>query len=173
MHKMCSEITLLDLLPHLWLSWAREVITFLFIRIFFLTLSTMRCRLLWKLGSRGWFNIKMSSYQYRKFHCGDKTILRPSYLHSGISYTGKVTSLYWIRALAAVPLSIFRSNSKFDENSECSSFKYTGLITTIFCTRHDSVTVVTCARHRCDRPRIFYTRVFSIFIKFRIRSKYA
>ena len=45
------------------------------------------------------FNIKMPSYQYRKSHCGDKTILRPSYLHSGISYTGKTTSLYWIGAL--------------------------------------------------------------------------
>ena len=41
----------------------------------------------------------MSSYQYRKSHCGDKTILRPSYLHNGISYTGKTTSLHWIRAL--------------------------------------------------------------------------
>ena len=38
----------------------------------------------------------MTSYQYRKSHCGDKTILRPSYLHNGISYTGKTTSLYWI-----------------------------------------------------------------------------
>ena len=46
-----------------------------------------------------WFNIKMLSYQYRKSHCGDKTILRPSYLHNGISYTGKMSSLYWIRAL--------------------------------------------------------------------------
>ena len=45
------------------------------------------------------FNIKMSSYQYRKSHCGDKTILRPSYLHNGISFTGKMTHLYWIRAL--------------------------------------------------------------------------
>ena len=45
-----------------------------------------------------WFNIKMSSYKYRKSHCGDKTILRPSYLHNGISYTGKKTSLYWIVA---------------------------------------------------------------------------
>ena len=43
-----------------------------------------------------WFNIKMSSYQYRKSHCGNKTILWPSYLHNGISYTGKTTSLYWI-----------------------------------------------------------------------------
>ena len=40
----------------------------------------------------------MSSYQYRKSHCGDKTILRLSYLHNGISYTGKTTSLYWIGA---------------------------------------------------------------------------
>ena len=45
------------------------------------------------------FNIKMSSYQYRKSHCGDKTVVRSSYLHNGISYTGKMTSLYWIRAL--------------------------------------------------------------------------
>ena len=48
-----------------------------------------------QLGPR--FNIKMSSYQYRKSHCGDQTILRPSYLHSGISYTSKTASLYWIR----------------------------------------------------------------------------
>ena len=41
----------------------------------------------------------MSSYRYRKYHCGDKTILRPSYLHNGISYTGKMTSLYWNGAL--------------------------------------------------------------------------
>ena len=37
----------------------------------------------------------MSSYQYRKSHCGDKTVLRSSYLHNGISYTGKMTSSYW------------------------------------------------------------------------------
>ena len=46
-----------------------------------------------------WFNIKMSSYQYRKSHFGDKTVVRSSYLQNGISYTGKMTSLYWIRAL--------------------------------------------------------------------------
>ena len=67
---------------------------------------------------------------------------------------------------APVPLSIFRSNSKFDENSERSSFEYIGPITMIFCTRHDSDTVATCAKYRCDRPRIFYTRVFLIFIEF-------
>ena len=42
-----------------------------------------------------WFNIKMS-YQYRNSHCGDKTILWPSYLHNGTSFTGKMTFLYWI-----------------------------------------------------------------------------
>ena len=47
----------------------------------------------------GRFNIKIPPYPYRKSHCGDKTILRPSYLHNGISYTGKMTSLYWIGAL--------------------------------------------------------------------------
>ena len=46
-----------------------------------------------------WFNIKMPSYQYKKSHCGDKTILRPSYLHNGLSYTDKMISLYWIKAL--------------------------------------------------------------------------
>ena len=51
-----------------------------------------------KQGPGGWFNIKMSSHKYRKSHCGDKTILRLSYLHNGFSYTGKMTSLYWIRA---------------------------------------------------------------------------
>ena len=44
------------------------------------------------------FNIKMPSYQYRKSYCGDKTVVRSSYLHNGISYTGKTRSLYWIRA---------------------------------------------------------------------------
>ena len=42
------------------------------------------------------FNIKMSSYQYRESHCGDKTVVRSSYLYNGIPHTGKMTSLYWI-----------------------------------------------------------------------------
>ena len=46
-----------------------------------------------------WFNKKMTSYQYRKSRCGDKTILRPPYLHNGIYYTGKMPSLYWISPL--------------------------------------------------------------------------
>ena len=38
----------------------------------------------------GRLNIKVSSYQYRKFLCG-KTVVRSSYLHNEISYTGKTT----------------------------------------------------------------------------------
>ena len=47
----------------------------------------------------GWFNIKITPHRHRKSHCGDKMILQPSYLHNGISYTGKTTYLYWIRIL--------------------------------------------------------------------------
>ena len=34
-------------------------------------------------------------YQERKSHCGDKTVIRSSYLNNGISYSGKITSSYW------------------------------------------------------------------------------
>ena len=50
-----------------------------------------------------WFNIKMLSYRYRKSHCGDKTILRPSCLDNGISYTGETKPLYCIGALVLIP----------------------------------------------------------------------
>ena len=49
-------------------------------------------------------NIKMTFYQYRKSHCGDKTVIRSSYLHNGISYIGEMSSLYWIRAERINPL---------------------------------------------------------------------
>ena len=39
----------------------------------------------------------MSSYQYKKSHCGDKTVVRSSYLHNWTSYTGKMASLYWTK----------------------------------------------------------------------------
>ena len=56
------------------------------------------------------FNLKMTSYQYRKSHCGAKMILRPSHLHNGISYTGKRPSLYWIGALTGGPPPTVASN---------------------------------------------------------------
>ena len=43
-----------------------------------------------QIASLGVIQYKMSSDQYRNSHCGDKTILRSSYFHSGISYNGKI-----------------------------------------------------------------------------------
>ena len=74
--------------------------------------------------------------------------------------------------LAPVPLTRFRSNSKFDHIWQCSGFKCALPITTKFCTCHDSVTVVTCAKFRCDWLSIFQTRALPILLEFRIRSKY-
>ena len=51
---------------------------------------------------------------------------------------------------APIPLAIFRSNSKMDQNLQCSGLKCTLLITTKFCTRHDRGTVVMSAKFRCD-----------------------
>ena len=43
-------------------------------------------------------------------------ISRPSYLHNGISYTGKMTSLYWIRAqVCGSTASIYNRKSYNDE----------------------------------------------------------
>ena len=53
-----------------------------------------------------WFNVKMSFYQWRESHCGDSTVLRSSYLHNGISYTSKISSLYWIRPQYVISLNV-------------------------------------------------------------------
>ena len=45
----------------------------------------------------------------------------------------------------------FRSNSKFNQNLECSGLKYIQPITTKFCTSHNSVTAVMCAKFHYDR----------------------
>ena len=71
--------------------------SFAVVRFLCFLCPTLPCAAWFRSGPR--FNIKMTPYQYRKSHCGDKTISRPSYLHNGISYTGKRTSLYWIGAL--------------------------------------------------------------------------
>ena len=60
----------------------------------------------------------MSSYQFRKSHCGDKTVIRPSYLHNGISYTGKMSSLYWIGAMEVVSISDKMSYGKISQRLE-------------------------------------------------------
>ena len=41
------------------------------------------CWPFWIMSSRGWFNIKMSSYQYGKCPCGDKMISWLFYLQNG------------------------------------------------------------------------------------------
>ena len=41
-----------------------------------------------------WFNIKMSSFQYRKSHCGDKTVVRLSCLeHPGVRDKSRVSEI--------------------------------------------------------------------------------
>ena len=73
---------------------------------------------------------------------------------------------------APVPLTVFRSNLKFNKNFEYSGLKYAQPITTNFCTCHDSYTVVTCAKFHCDQLNMLWTRALQIFIEFRIQSKY-
>ena len=70
-----------------------------------------------------------------------------TYINGGFIVGGETGTF---RALAPVPLTVFRSNSKFDPNLECSSLKCAQPITTKFCSRHDSYTVVTCAKFRRD-----------------------
>ena len=62
---------------------------------FLISIPCMRWNVVQAWWSGPWLNIKMSSYQHRKSHCGDKTVVRSSYLHNGIFYTGKMTSLCW------------------------------------------------------------------------------
>ena len=53
----------------------------------------------------------MPSYKYRKSHCGDKMVVRSSYLHNGIYYscTGKMASLYSISPLqGAISIHVYR-----------------------------------------------------------------
>ena len=58
------------------------------------------------------------SYQFRKSHCGDKTVVRSSYLHNGIYYTGKISSLYWIRAMEAISITDKMSYGKISQRLE-------------------------------------------------------
>ena len=68
------------------------------------------------------------------------------------NHTHTIHALLWLGTdQVPVPLMIFRSNSKLDQNFKCFGFKCTLPITTKFCTCQDSVTVVMCAKFRCDR----------------------
>ena len=88
------------------------------------------------------FNIKMSSYWYRKSHCGDKTVIRSSYLHNGISYTGKMSSLYWIGAASSWEKKSF--NVVLNTSKGCPSLgvKWTWLVNTMPAKRDNSCVLV-------------------------------
>ena len=57
-------------------------------------------------------------------------IVRPSYLHNGISYTDKMTSLYWIQAQSVIIITIWSlvvkdvaaSDHKFGSDHDYSHF---------------------------------------------------
>ena len=89
------------------------------------------------------FNIKMTSYHSRKSHCGDKTILRPSYLYNGISYSGKMTSLYWISALVTI-------------GTQREYFIISNLI-------HWDLVANTCVDNEPDDPSLVEMMVFRMF----------
>ena len=71
------------------------------------------------------FNIKMSSSQYRKTLGGDKTVVRSSYIHYGVSYTGKIIFFYWIspRQLSA---------QRKSKQSESESWRHLALTDMVF-----------------------------------------
>ena len=81
------------------------------------------------------FNIKMTSYQYRKSHCGDKTILRLSYIHNGISYTGKMTSLYWKMTSYQYRKSHCGDKTILRPSYLHNGISYTGKMTSLYWTR--------------------------------------
>ena len=65
----------------------------------------------------------MPSYQYRKTH---KTVVRSSYLHNGISYTGKMGSLYsisplvqWNRLFALIVVCYVGTTRALCRSSKC------------------------------------------------------
>ena len=66
------------------------------------------------------------------------------------------------RHLALVPLTVFRSDSKFNKNLECFSLKYAQPMTKKFCTCHNSYTLKTCAAFLCYWSSIFQTRARQI-----------
>ena len=55
---------------------------------------------------------------------------------------------------------------EFGQNLECSCLKCAAPITTKFCIRHVSYTLMTCAKLRCDRQSIFYARARQIWSNF-------
>ena len=57
--------------------------------------------------------VKVSRVPMDKSHCGDTTVVKSSYFHDGISYTGKMTSLYWISPQHAIVLFVAEHTHMF------------------------------------------------------------
>ena len=55
-----------------------------------------QCHCLLNQGPDSIWRCYLTWCQYKNSHCGDKTVIRLSYIHHGNSYIGKTTSLYWI-----------------------------------------------------------------------------
>ena len=66
--------------------------------------------------------LEMLSYQYRKPSCGDKTMLWPSHIHSGIPYIGNTASLYWTKAQAIMRNPHEGTDNPRDEHHLCRRF---------------------------------------------------
>ena len=103
-----------------------------------------------------WKNhLKVSSAKWRPF-CLDLNELKlccwpPERLPPASRLPSQLWTIHWYTVQGPVPRTVFRSNSKFNQNMECCSLKYVQLFTMKFCTRHDSYTVVMCAKFCCDR----------------------
>ena len=90
-----------------------------------------------------WFDIKMSSYQYSKSHCGDKTVVRSSYIHNGISYTGKINLFIESGPWGPFHERFTRRNSNSNQNSfQCNSTVGNHFVT-IFCACHGTIAAMT------------------------------
>ena len=61
-----------------------------------------------------WFNIKMSSYQNRKSHCGDKTVVRSSYLHNGIYWWDDIRILNHPQVILWATVLLVRCSNELD-----------------------------------------------------------
>ena len=103
----------------------------------------------------------MTFYQNRKYHYGDKTILRPSYLHNGIPCTDKMTSLYWIKALMLNDDRYLRTEGLFVRHGKVIAWhpmlKYMLIHTTDTCTSFDINTLRRNGRH-------FVEDIFCIYL---------
>ena len=97
-----------------WRNWLLQMTTFLSHQVrpemYFLGIVLHKHR----PGTR--FNIMILSNQYRDSHYKDETVVRPSYLYNGNSYTGKKASfidplLYWTSPITLEKLGSFWSAS--------------------------------------------------------------